>query len=264
MGRKLVHHQVAARPRAGTDFGGDPAIRMMERKVPRARSAERKPPQHEARIVDLETALDGGRRFEHVDLAGPVIGVVAAREHFELKLTGVPDAGGRGIGRRLQTRSGRMREQPLARLRVGGRRVVTNPVALDQPLRSAVQHDVEARRFSVIARRNGEQQRLNGPIERRIKAERDLALLRRPGGLSVLKLLRALDAAIEHLERERHVVLHRDILRKFENPVPGLGVNLDVGDEIDLLPASLSARAPADRARRAFACSAWRSCAVIS
>ena len=99
-----------------------------------------------------------------------------------------------------------------------------------------MQHDVEARRLSVIAGGNSQKQRLNGSIERRIEAERDLAFLRRPWRLSVLQLLRALDAAIEHLERERHVFLHRDVLRKLEKPVAGLGVNLDVGDEIDFSP----------------------------
>ena len=129
-----------------------------------------------------------------------------------------------------------MREQPFARLGVRGRRVVTNPVALEQPLRSAVQDDVEASGFSVIRRRNSQQQRLNGSIERRIEAERDLAFLRSPGRLSVLQLLRALDAAIDHLQRERHIVLHRDVLRELENPVSGLRVNLDVGDEIVFSP----------------------------
>ena len=95
-----------------------------------------------------------------------------------------------------------------------------------------MQHDVETRRLSVIARRNREQQRLNRSVERRIEAERDLALLRRPWRLSVLQLLRALDAAIEHLQRERHVFLHRDVLRKLENPTARLRVNLDVGHQI--------------------------------
>ena len=116
---KLIHHQIAPRPGAGTDFGGNPAIGMVQRQVPCARSAEREPSQHEARVVDLESPLHGGRRLEHVDFAGPVIGVVSAREDFELELAGIPDAGGRGIGRRLQARSGGMREQPFARLRVG-------------------------------------------------------------------------------------------------------------------------------------------------
>ena len=71
---------------------------MMQREVPRARSAKREPAQHEPRIVDLESALHGSRRLEHVDLACPVVGVVSAREHLELKLAGIPRAGVEGFG----------------------------------------------------------------------------------------------------------------------------------------------------------------------
>ena len=91
----------------------------------------------------------------------------------------------------------------------------------------------------VVARRHREEQRLNRTIERRIEAQRNLAFLRCPRRVAGLQLLRALDAAIGHLQRKRHVVLNRDVLRKLEHPACAFPVNLDVGEQIVFTPLRL-------------------------
>jgi hypothetical protein len=153
---------------------------MMQRKVPRTRAAEREPTQHETRVVYLESPLNRSRRFEYVHFTRPVICVVPAREHFELELPRIPYAGCRGIRVWLQTRARRVLRQSLSSLCSRRRAVITNPIAFDETLRSSVQEHVETRRLAVIPGRNGQQERLNGSVERRVKAERDFSLLRGP------------------------------------------------------------------------------------
>ena len=85
---------------------------------------------------------------------------------------------------------------------------------------------------AVVRCRNGELIRLNRPIEWRVISKRHLPLLRRPGRLAVLELAGALDAAIEHGQYVPDVGLARDVLRKIEHPVRGLGVHIDVRHQV--------------------------------
>ena len=92
---------------------------------------------------------------------------------------------------------------------------------------------------AVVRLRNGQLIRLNGTVERRIVSKRHRTLLRRPGRLSRLQLPGALNTPVEYGERISDVVLSGHVFRKFEHPVRGLRMHVDVGHQVILAALGL-------------------------
>jgi hypothetical protein len=117
-------------------------------------------------------------------------------------------------------------------LQVRGGRIGAHEVGFNQPLRASVEPHVEPRGPRAVVRfGNGQQEWLGRSVERRVEAEGASPFQRCPRRLA-LQLFRTRDPAIEHFDRIDDIFLNGDVLRKLQEPVAGLRMNLDVGHQI--------------------------------
>jgi hypothetical protein len=96
-----------------------------------------------------------------------------------------------------------------------------------------VHPDVEASGLGrVVGFRDGDGVGLDGAVERRIVAVDALAFILSPRRVSILQLFGALDAGVEDRESVFDVVGDEEVFGEFEDPLAGLGVDVDIGNKV--------------------------------